>query len=444
MLFPHSLLEQTSFIPEGAPSIEEFRKTRTVDQFLPFFDSCEDVVDYRDVAEDLLEQYGITCNFAVPRENRKRACAELVVSHMSKATESCLPYKDFALQSACCKWLALTDPTMTLRPRIRLSADKIESILSSIEAVAHDCTYDAIALHSNSNNIPLMAVLSMLYAILKGLDVDDVFVLPPKTSVRGNLCVLRDTTTEKVSLKSCKKQSPDLKRYVLAYEGLLLVRSGDTTTKIAEPSAKLIVPVPGLDIFVGTMLRRYAIVAKDTTAAVLALTFDGPTVRCVKRMEIDLGDPADFIDCQRDRDDNIVFFWGQRNALTGGASVQFVAWTEDEFLSKTPTVNVVETHKVPNRMTGNVRMDYRDHGNLLTLVTDVAEVGDQYSVTQRTLFGRHVLETTELSQGGMRKYHVFGSPLESVDIQYQCVVYKDTRIAEPMAHLATGFAVWFG
>jgi hypothetical protein len=443
MLFPETLLRDAP-LPEGVPSIDEFRKSRTVDQFLPFFDSCEDVVDYRDVAEDLLERYGITCNFAVPRDNRKRACAELVLSQMGKAADTCLPYKDYALQHACSTWLQFSDPSMTLRPRIRLATDKIETVLTSIEAVAHDCTYAHLTHHLTVSGVPILASLSMLYCMLKGIDVDDTFVLPPKTSVRGNLCVLRDTSSETVSLKSCKKQSPDLKRFVLSYDGHLLVRSGDTTTKIVEPCAKLVVPVPGLDVFVGTMLRRYAIVAKDSTAAVLALTFDGTSVKCVKRMEIDLGEPADFIDCQRDRDDNIVFFWGQRNALTGGASVQLVAWTEEDFLSKTPTVNVVETHKVPNRMTANARVDYRDHGNLLSLVTDVTEVGDAYSVTQRLLFGRHILENTLLAPGVVRKYHVYGSPLDFVEIQYQAVVYKTTQIQETTAHLATGFAVWFG
>ena len=441
MLFPVSLLSTVTNLPDTY-GIDGFRAAIEVDPTL--FESCKDVVDYRDVAEDILESYGVSANFTVPKaQNKPVACSQALLAILkTSATAASLQYKDYVLQEECKTWLALTDPSMTLRPRLKLQLPETEALLSAIED--SECTQQLVDLWSEKvkSKLPIYAIV---YAIHKGLDLDDTFLHAPKSSIRGSLCVLRDMSSEPLSVKACRRQNPDLKRMIVCHDGWFAICSGAGCTKFVDPNAYLCVPIPGIEMVVGNALRRYAVFAKGSTASVKAITFNEGKVTATTKLELDLGEPVDFLDCQRDRDDNIVILWGRRNVLTGNAVTQYVAWSEDELMSKNPQVNVLETHKLPPRNVSSTKIDYRDHGNLLALVTTISETEDNgsrtFAVDQKIMFGNHVLESPPA-----RVFHVFGAPGDYVKATQEGIVSRGEKTvlpAETDYKKSTSIAVWY-
>lgn len=444
MLFPTSLLSSLTSMPDGEYSVDKFRASIVANRFVDAFQGCVDVVDFRDAAEDILQAYGVTTNFTIPKSlPRAQACAEaLAVILRSTASSESLEFKDYVLQQASLTWLSLTDPSTTLRPRLKTSLADTEALLARVELLAAECTDAHIESWATTvgSRLPIYAIV---YSLLNDLDVDETFVNAPKSSIRGSTCVLRDTTTDALVLKSCRKQLPDLKRLVFCTEGSIVLVDNDVIHAVPEPCAHLCVPIPGVDLTIGNALRRYMIVSNKATAAVIAVTYNQGKVTASKKLEIDLGDPADFLDCQRDRDDNIVMLWGTRNVLTGNADKHYVAWTEEELLSKNPQINVLETHKLPPRTSAATKIDFRDHGNLLSLVTTVTEtdVNDTrvFSMDQTILFGNHIVE-----RQAPRVYHCFGAPGNFVKATPDGIVYNgQNRPCAVDLKKVTGLCVWF-
>lgn len=443
MLFPTSLLSSVPTKAYEVP-VEVFRTSLRGRSYESFFEGLTDLVEYRDVAEDLLETYGLTENFTVPKsETRSLACSQaLAVILSQRATTDSLQYKDFCLKRACEEFLDVTDPYITMRPRMKASIPELERLISEMEALDAP-TVDHLDRWATLYGNSVLSTLSLYYCILSGIDTDDAFVNAPKSLLSGNVCTLRDTAPGPASIKACKKQDPDLSRAIVLYDGHLKLRFKTGFLDIVEPLAHYGVPVPGTDVVVNGVLRRYIVVAKGTTAAVLAITYhDTPTVQ--KKLEIDLQEstPIDFLDCQRDRDTNIVLLWGHRNHLTGSAEIQYFAWSEDEFLSKRMNLSVLDTHKLPVRTVPGTKIDYRDHGNLLALSTCITEDSSErraFKVRQQILFGNTLVdEPTD------RLLHIYGSPVDYVRLtQDGTLISKSESVPIPDARRATGLVISF-
>ncbi len=414
MLFPVSLLESIDLagLP-GLPSLEAYQSALASKSFESFFEGLSDILEYRDVAEDLLEDYGIRTNFTVPKsDNKALACSQQLNLLLKSAPKESLQYKDFALQKVARDYFEISDPMTTLRPRLKTPIPELEVLFKEIESVLTSLTHEHILRWSKTSQNSYVSLLCVIYCFLNTIDVDDAFVNCPKTLIRGNLCTLRDASKTLQTIKTCKRQTPDLERLIVVSDGSFSVKTKESWKTIVEPHCSLGVLVPGAVLTVNNALRLYAVFAKDTTACVYAITF-GDLVTVQKKLELDLGEesPIDFLDCQRDRDNQIVLLWGHRNHLTGFAEQGFFAWTEDEFLSKRMNVTPMDTHKLPNRIAWTTKIDYRDHGNLLALVTRTSESESEgrraFSVQNEIYFGNTILQTVDPSI-----LNVYGSPVE--------------------------------
>jgi hypothetical protein len=435
MLFPVSFLETVdlSGLP-GLPSLESYQAYLSTKSFESYFEGLEDILEFRDVAEDLLEHYGVQTNFTVPKSEYgfALACSQQVNLLLKSAPKESLQYTDFALQKVSRDYYELSDPLLTLRPRLRTSISDLEPLLREMESVLSSFTAEHLQRWTKTTQNTTVSLLSVLYCLLIGIDVDDAFVNCPKTMIRGNQCTLRDATTASGSIKSCKRQTADLEHLIVLADGSFSVRTKESWKTIPEAHCQLGVLVPGAILSVNNALRVYAIFAKDTTACVYAITF-GDMVTVQKKLELDLQEdkPIDFLDCQRDRDNQIVLLWGHRNHLTGYAEQNFFAWTEDEFLSKRMNLTPTDTHKLPNRIAWTTKIDYRDHGNLLALVTSTTESEHEgrraFTMQNQVFFGNTILKPVDPSVVG-----VYGSPLEFYTLK-ATGLYKDETCVVPIA-----------
>jgi hypothetical protein len=91
-------------------------------------------------------------------------------------------------------------------------------------------------------------------------------------------------------------------------------------------------------------------------------------------LEFDLSkspDKTNWIDCQRDSDNVLVFSWGHINSLTGSLQERFCFALDDDFVTNPIFKNDVS--ECPQRAIKGSKIDYRDHGNLMSVhhtVTD--------------------------------------------------------------------------
>lgn len=416
MAFSNDLLDVLDITPlDNADNEALFRASISV--AMEPFQSCSDLLEYRDAAEDLLGAYGVTTDFVLPKASKTdmaSACAKHVQDILQKhARKDTRMYKMFVIDKACKDWMHFTDPYMTMRPRMKTPVHVIEKVLADMEN--HEWTTSRIAEWAAELNTAQLPVLSMMWCLTNDVDVDDAFMHAPKSTVRGACCTLRNMHHGVADVKRCKAQSPDINRPIFVQNGSIKVFQADGKyALVKEPCAFYGVPVPGTDVITDDNLRRYIVVAKGSTAAILEIRYTKDKMPSVKRMfEMDLEEsaPIDFLDCQRDRDANIVLIWGHRAEYTGGAELKYFALSYEDFMNKKVNMAPFETSKLPDRSTPGTRIDFRDHGNLLALANFITEGTDDakrtFQLNQHVIYGSTAISNPKLPE---RLFAAFGAP----------------------------------
>jgi hypothetical protein len=210
-----------------------------------------------------------------------------------------------------------------------------------------------------------------------------------------------------------------MKDTVLCTSGKAYFRCNDTWTTLEDPNIYHVAIVPGLELSVTETAKRcYYIFAKDTTAVVFAVTTTtGGNAKVskhfAKKLEIDLDvETLDYLDCQRDRDNNIVLLYGTMNHNTGSIDTNYFAWSEDDFTNRKIIPDPKETTKLPNRYLEGTKIDFRDHGNLISLLNLTNEKqldhSRHFQFVQGIYYG-NVLVPYEMPPG-IRIVRLYGSP----------------------------------
>jgi hypothetical protein len=393
---------------------KEYMSTLSQGTYLPLFQNLPDILSYREVLEEQCEAMGLPA-MPLPRDFSKHAnkpaiaAASLyahVLEHMNIQCPYTTEYVNYVLQKEAEQWLDLTDPTVTLRPRLKTPLKELEEILESIVLEAANRTL--VKLWSTKLGYEtLIPVIAILYAMATGLDIDDTFMHCPPTKVVGASCQWREAKIQ--DTKVIHKRPENIGHIAFAANGQLFLRHQSLWTSVAEATADLAVWVPGIDANTSLGLRKFIITGKKNKLGIIAVTYEAETVSISKKAELDLDEDIDYLDCQRDRDNNIVILFGKRNNNTGSVETSYMAWSEDDFMNRRVD-QIIETNKLPERMAAGTKIDYRDHNNLLGLVTmmneDTTAAVRTFSSDQAVVYGNTLLKVpTE-----KKLYAVYGAP----------------------------------
>ena len=392
---------------------KDYMNTLSQATYLPLFQNLPDILSYREVIEETCEAMGMP-SMPLPRDFAKHAnkpaiAASSLYDYTLENLQIRMPwpldYINYVLIQEAQQWLDLTDPTVTLRPRLKTPLKDLEEVLESIVLEAANRTL--VKLWSTKLGYEtFVPVLAILYAMTSGLDIDDTFVHCPPTQVTGAICQWREASIRDTNV--VRKRSEKIGRMAFVANGSIFLRHNNTWTSVPESTAHLAVWVPGLDANTTLGLRKFIITGKGSKLGIIAVTY-GDDVIVSKKTELYLDEPIDYLDCQRDRDNNIVILFGRRNHNTGAVETNYMAWTEEDFMNRRVDA-IIETDKVPERLISGTRIDYRDHNNLLALVTvmneDTSAAVRTFSLEQMVLFGNTLLKVpTE-----KKLYALYGAP----------------------------------
>lgn len=307
-----------------------------------------------------------------------------------------------ATASAICKY----------RPVLRASLQSMEAAVKTLERLAPGgpTLQDIQEIASLLGSAHLLPALAFWKAWQNG-EVDDLFINKPLDRVFGSPAAVRNSVERPKTLKGLvrgPKQALSLKRAVLAGHGFLAWRHDDNSWLVEPASAAyLLAALPGLSKHVWCL-------RPDTMQAAVYIV--GPKLRCVAEFELPAADDLpNWIDCQRDEEGLLVFQWGQLNERTGHVKqVHMVALDEDQLTSDMAFSETVS--KLPERKTAGVRIDWRDHGNLLTVQQSVKDLQDaperRWTFRFDVVFGPYCLMTVETDTRPLDG--VFGSPEDLV------------------------------
>jgi hypothetical protein len=123
-----------------------------------------------------------------------------------------------------------------------------------------------------------------------------------------------------------------------------------------------------------------------------------------------------WIDCQRDSEGALVLIWGTINPLTGALHSQNVsALNEEALFSNEESEILASMAPLPNRRRLGYKVDWRDHGNLLSVhhqVVDAPGPVRKWTHNYDIVFADTILLSLETE--GRPIEAIFGSPKEMI------------------------------
>ena len=319
------------------------------------------------------------------------------------------------------------------RPMLPMPVEAIESTVRHMESVGSEATLDHfLAWASGLGLKTLWPVLALWDSNANGT-VETTFLHVPMPRVFGAPSCVRNAIEKRAAPSLCKfthHSNVQLDRIVLAGQGTLAFRERhyDETTSTFKtssqfktlelPQAYLVAGFPGTSRPMVWCLNPKTLGAcvVDLSAGRSVLEFDVP--------HEDHDAEANWIDCQRDSEGRLVLMWGHINSLTGALGCQNVMGLDEDSLEPFD----VEPSGLPNRSRVGTRVDYRDHGNLLSVHHVVHDVVDDtrdgkpgdgkpsgprvWNHVYQVVFGQY--QILEMSSKSRPVTAIFGSPLDFV------------------------------
>jgi hypothetical protein len=176
---------------------------------------------------------------------------------------------------------------------------------------------------------------------------------------------------------------------VLTGNGCISWKQKEEWNTVKCDQAHLVASLPGL-------VSRHVWTLKPTTLEACIICLE--PYRIVAQFELtpdEISGEPNWIDCQRDSEGSLVLLWGKINSLTGSLHTQNILAFDEECLGE-KTFEMLDTiSELPNRRSTGVRVDWRDHGNLLSVhhsVYDSAKNDERsWNHTYSVVFGNNVL-----------------------------------------------------
>lgn len=307
-------------------------------------------------------------------------------------------------------------------PLLKSPRDAIETIANEMEST------DAVTVSGLQTWASALGATSLwpvlaLWSSSKQGTIDETFLHAPLPRIFGAPSCVRNAVDRQSAPERLVKSSTvahsafDIGRAILSGNGQLAYRataaSSTADWTIVEASrAHLVARIPGV-----TGRCVWALKPETREAAIYQLE---PVWKTLAEFELPIdeveGHP-NWIDCQRDTEGSIWLLWGRINPLTGALYTQHTAaFDEDALHSEAFEFLESPSGEVPNRRSRGARIDYRDHGNLLSVHH---EVHDDNTATERrwthsfdVVFGNHLLMTLKTDSRPVEA--IYGSPLQMI------------------------------
>jgi len=366
--------------------------------------SLSNVVHYRDYVEDILKKTNtskLVSAIKSTTDQEKRAnfavaflYEELLIQNYDLND---LAFVDFAISKELESFYALARSITRFRPLLKNKREALEAIVAKMTAepsVAEFAEYAKELGHAN-----IWPVMALYDSHMKG-EAEETFLHCPMPRIFGSPSVIRNAierTTQPSKLVKTSSKGLDIKHVVVGSSNYICYNTSKGF-QVFPASAELMAPLPGVPDALWTVCPG------TMHATMYKLEDSGP--KTILEFDLDRGESINWIDSQRDADNGLVLYWGHINSLTGSLEERFCVafddWTK-EFKT--------EMADVPARTILGSRVDYRDHGNLMSVHHTVADDDEskdrKWTHTYEICFGNYLLMT--LSTDSRPIYSIFGS-----------------------------------
>jgi hypothetical protein len=321
------------------------------------------VVHFRDYVEDILKNTNtsklVSAIKSTPdKEKRLEYC--LAFLHEETLKEQFLDtneFMSFAIQKELDSFYELAKSIIRFRPVLKNKREQLESLLAAMPKEPSLQEFQKYAKDLKHANI--WPVLALYDSHMKG-ESEELFLHCPMPRIYGSPSVIRNSIDRSTHASKLVKKSErlDISNVVVGSSKFLCYKTDSGFTKFAA-SASLIASLPGISGLIWT-------VDPDTRHAhIYSCEQLGP--KNILEFDLQGTERINWIDCQRDIDNALIFSWGHINSLTGSIQENNCFALDDSFVTSNDVSFKSEFSQVPSRSVLNSKIDYRDHGNLMSV-----------------------------------------------------------------------------
>lgn len=465
-MWPSKLLEK---IAPVVWSSQETKLKEHYDAYVTKFLHCKwtseaskitSLIDFRDFAEDAVVQQQVQVAAEqgphVPIDRLVRALKStseaskrqtLAVAYIE---ENCLALRTFvnaqhvspefvafALERELETFYKHAEGLTRFRPLLKCSLDSLELSIKALETAGLSATLETFqTVARNLGLSTLWPALALWYSMKMG-DVEEVFLNVPMPRVFGAPSCVRNAIERhgdptKLVKTAFVTKKITLDKALLSGHGHVAYKTGNDFKIFKASRAYLCAPLPGMDT-----RHIWCLKPESLEAAIYKLD---PEFKLVAEFELprdETEESPNWIDCQRDSEGALVLLWGHINSLTGSLYTQNAAALDEEAIlaASGPDANVgieflSSIASMPTRRVLGQRIDWRDHGNLLSVHHSVEDSTSASGTRLWThaydiVFGTHLLMT--LTTDARPIESIFGSP-EDV------ILLSPLSSSEPLQH----------
>lgn len=285
------------------------------------------------------------------------------------------------------------------RPLLKAPREALETVLKDMENYSTTNPLKIENIQQYSKDLGLLTlwpILAMWTSNQRG-DVEDVFLHPPMPRIFGSQSCLKneiDRSKKPQELVKKARKSLSMRNVILSGNGHLAWKC-DTEWIIEKcDQAYLVSSLPGLE------LRHVWTLKPGTLEASIVCLEPYKVVAQFELTPDEVSGEPNWIDCQRDSEGSLVLLWGTINPLTGSLFTQNIMAFDEDCLTESKPFEMLDTiSEIPSRKSIGNRVDWRDHGNLLSVhhsVSDSVTNGERsWNHTYEIVFGQHLLLTLQ-------------------------------------------------
>lgn len=279
------------------------------------------------------------------------------------------------------------------RPLLKAPREAIETVIKSMEQ-GPMLLENIQAYAKDLGLLTLWPILAMWSSNQRG-DVEELFLHPPMPRIFGApSCLKNEIDTHKKPHDVSKKarKGLNMQNVVLGGNGHLAWRNMNEFKVEKCDQAYLIAPLPGL-----ATRHVWCLKPSSLEASIVCLE----PYKVVAQFEVspdEVSGEPNWIDCQRDSEGSLVLLWGTINPLTGSLFTQNIMAFDEECLTESVAFEMLDgIASLPSRRTCGIKVDWRDHGNLLsvhhTVSDSIVEMERVWKHTYEVVFGQNLLMT---------------------------------------------------
>jgi len=330
----------------------------------------------------------------------------------------------YAIQQELKTFFQHADTMIRFRPLLKASTDLVDATIQKLEDLGPALTFEQVQAFARDLGLKTVWPVLAMVATIQNDTSDRYFLNTPMPRVFGAPSCVRNNLNRRVDPHKLVRAS----RTPLRMSQTILAGPGHIAFKTAPDAAFEIWPLKHSGLIAaipGVPNGRYVWALDATTmeGGLYRIGKGGPSLLVEFEVPKDETDEKpNWIDCQRDQEGSLVLLWGFISPQTGNINTQNVMIFDDTVFTSNKDISfLTEMHAMPNRRLEGTRIDWRDHGNLVSVHHTVQE--DQKSEgldapvrswqhTYEIVFGDFLLMTITTDARPIES--VFGSPTEMI------------------------------